>query len=102
MFISRSGIGTGTLSTETVSRTLSDSERLDSCTGSALTSLARAEYLFVVGPLFASGPFAQVEAQWTGCHESFGMIDQETGRPIVLTQWWSQRVVTFGWWFAWR
>jgi hypothetical protein len=102
LYISQPGINTGTLPTETVSRTLSQSDRLDSCTGSALTSIARVEYLFVAGPLFASGPFAHVEAMWTDCQETFGQVDQETGRPIQLDQWWTQWTTTFGWWFAWR
>jgi hypothetical protein len=87
---------------ETVSRTLTDGERLTSCSGSALTSSLRAEYLFVVGPLFATGPFAQANAQWTQCEATFGRVDNETGRPVVLTQWWQQQGATFGWWFAWR
>jgi hypothetical protein len=102
LFISRPDVSTGTLSTENVSRTLSDADHLSSCTGSALTSALRAEYLFVVGPLFASGPFAQLEAQWTECQQSFGEVDQETGKSVVLTQWWRQQAATFGWWFAWR
>lgn len=87
---------------EPVSRTLSDSEQLQSCTGSALTALGRAEYLFVVGPLFSSGPFAQFQGQWTRCEAQFGRVDPETGRPVVLTQWWKQHGATFGWWFSWR
>jgi hypothetical protein len=94
----------GTLqgSAETVSRNLVDGERLNSCSGSALISSLRAEYLFVAGSLFASGPFAQANAQWTQCQETFGRTDNETGRPVVLTQWWQQQGATFGWWFAWR
>jgi hypothetical protein len=86
----------------TVSRTLGDDEKLDACTGSALSSVLRAEYLFVVGPLFASGPFVQANAQWTRCEDSFGQPDPETGRPPVLTQWWRQAGATVGWWLAWR
>jgi hypothetical protein len=87
---------------EAVSRTLSDDERLQSCTGSALSGLGRAEYLFVVGPLFSTGPYVQAQAQWTRCEVQFGRVDQETGKPIVLTQWWRQQGAMLGWWFTWR
>jgi hypothetical protein len=86
----------------TVSRNTAGAEQLQSCDGSALTSVARVEYLFVVGPLFATGPFAQANAQWTQCTATFGVTDQETGQPIRVTQWWQQQGATFGWWFAWR
>jgi hypothetical protein len=94
----------GTLqgSTVTVSRDLVAGEKLTSCDGSALTAVLRLEYLFVVGPLFATGPLAQANAQWTRCQATFGSVDQETGRPIVLSDWWRQQGATFGWWFAWR
>jgi hypothetical protein len=87
---------------EMVSRTLSDDERLRDCDGSAVSSLLRAEYLFVVGPLFATGPYLQGGAQWTRCHQTLTSDDPETGRPIVLTQWWRQASVTLGWWLTWR
>jgi hypothetical protein len=102
LFISNSNVNTGTLASETVSRTLSDSDHLSSCTGSALTSALRAQYLFVTGSLFASGPFADLNEQWTECTQSFGQVDKETGRAVVLTQWWRQTTATFGWWFSWR
>ena len=87
---------------EVVSRDLADDETLQTCTGSALASLLRAEYLFIAGPLFASGPYVQVSAQWTRCQATFGRVDAETGRSIVLSQWWQQQGATLGWWFAWR
>jgi hypothetical protein len=104
LLVSDSSASTGTLqgSTVTVSRDLTDGERLQSCDGSALTSVVRAEYMFVTGRLFATGPFAQADAQWTHCQATFGQTDNETGRPIALTQWWQQQGATFGWWFAWR
>jgi hypothetical protein len=86
---------------ELVSRTIGADERLGRCDGSAVSALVRMEYLFVAGPLFASGPFAQAEAQWTLCRERMGMNDED-GRRVTLTQWWRQRGATFGWWLAWR
>jgi hypothetical protein len=104
LLVSDPNAPSGTLqgATVTVSRDATATERLQSCDGSALTSVARVEYLFAVGPLFATGPFAQANAQWTRCSATFGGIDQETGRPITVTQWWQQQGATFGWWFAWR
>ena len=98
------GGSTGRLqgASEPVSRNLTAGEQLNSCVGSALSTVLRAEYLFVAGALFASGPFVQANAQWTQCSETFGRTDTETGTPVVLTQWWQQQGATFGWWFAWR
>jgi hypothetical protein len=85
-----------------VSHDLGDDQEIRSCSGSALSALGRIEYLFVVGPLFATGPFLQADAQWTRCQESTPFDDRETGRPVVLTQWWRQSGATLGWWLAWR
>jgi hypothetical protein len=87
---------------EVISRNLAGDEKLQSCTGSALSTVLRAEYLFVVGSLFSTGPFVQAEGQLTRCRATFGRTDPETGRSIVLTQWWRQQGATLGWWFAWR
>jgi hypothetical protein len=87
---------------EPVSRDLTGSERLNSCTGSALATMGRTEYMFVAGPLFSSGPFVEASSQWTRCQASFGRTDPETGQAIVLSQWWHQTALDFGWWFAWR
>jgi hypothetical protein len=104
LLVSDPGAPTGGLqgAAVAVSRDLTADERLQSCTGSALSSVLRLEYLFIVGPLFASGPFAEASAQWTHCEATFGRTDAETGRPVVLTQWWPQGGVNLGWWLAWR
>jgi hypothetical protein len=88
--------------TVTISRDLTSGERLQSCTGSALTAVVRTEYLFVVGPLFATGPFVEGLGQWTRCQATFGRVDDETGQPVVLSQWWQQVALDFGWWLTWR
>jgi hypothetical protein len=87
---------------EVVSRDVIEGEKLSSCEGSAATSVLRAEYLFVVGALFATGPYLQGNAQWTRCQQRFGPPDPETGVPVSLTQWWRQAGWTAGWWFVWR
>jgi hypothetical protein len=104
LLVGNSAASTGGLQgpTEVVSRELTGSERLNSCSGSALSTLARAEYLFVAGQLFSSGPFVGVSSQWTHCEQTFGRVDVETGRAIVLSQWWHEGAVDLGWWFAWR
>jgi hypothetical protein len=88
--------------TVTISRDLTSGERLQSCTGSALTAVVRTEYLFVVGPLFATGPFVEGLGQWTRCQATFGRVDDETGQPVVLSQWWQQVALDLGWWLTWR
>jgi hypothetical protein len=88
--------------TVTISRDLTSGERLQSCTGSALTAVVRTEYLFVVGPLFATGPFVEGLGQWTRCQATFGRVDDETGQPVVLSQWWQQVAIDLGWWLTWR
>jgi hypothetical protein len=85
-----------------VSRDLSDNEKLRSCEGVGLSSLARIEHLFVVGPLFATGPYLQGTAQWTRCQETLGRVDNETGQPLTLSQWWRHIGWNAGWWFVWR
>lgn len=104
LLVSNAAASTGGLQgpNEPVSRDLTGSERLNSCTGSALSTMGRTEYLFVVGPLFSSGPFVEASSQWTRCQASFGRTDPETGQAIVLSQWWHQAALDFGWWFAWR
>jgi hypothetical protein len=84
------------------SRSAIGKELLTDCQGSGWNTLARAEYLFVAGPLFASGPFLQGDWQWVACQQSFGDLDAETGKPINTTQWWGHRGVSLGWWVEWR
>ncbi len=87
--------------TETVSRTVGNAETLHQCTSGGVSGLARADYLFVAGPLFASGPYVEARGLWTRCADS-GRKDQETGLPVTLSQWWLQRGFAVGWWVAWR
>lgn len=84
-----------------VSRTVPDDEVLDKCSSGGWLALARVEYQFVVGPLFSTGPFGQVDVQRTGCEMAMA-DDVETGKPIVWKQWWTHRGVNFGWWVTWR
>jgi len=89
-------------SAETASRTLASNERLSNCTGSAYVAQARVEYLFVVGPLFSTGPYLLADGQWTGCTEGFGKTDRESGAQIAGRQWWLSLGGAVGWWLSWR
>lgn len=88
---------------EKVGRALGSGERLDSCDGEALTTVARLEYLFVMGPLAATGPFVTAQAQWTRCEQRLGDgNDPHSGRPAVLTQTWRNWGISYGWGVTWR
>ncbi len=89
-------------STETGSRTLGDDERLYGCSGGGWVSQARVEYLAVVGPLFSTGPYLVADSQWTGCEQSFGKTDRETGEQAMGRQWWLSLGGAIGWWLSWR
>lgn len=86
---------------ESVGRTLVGGEKMFGCEGGGLVALARVEYLFVVGPLFATGPYLAADVQRTRCEESRG-TDPETGEPVAFVQWWLQGAWSAGWWLAWR
>ena len=72
------------------------------CNGSGWVGQARVEYLFVVGPLFATGPYLVADGQWTGCTEDFSRTDRETGETAVGRQWWLHLGGAVGWWLSWR
>ncbi|HEY0707674.1 MAG TPA: hypothetical protein VGG33_12805 [Polyangia bacterium] len=84
------------------SRELTRDEGLRGCSGMALSSVGRAEYLFVAGPLFASGPFLQAGLQWTECRETLELTEASAGRAVVLSQRWRHWGANGGWWFTWR
>ena len=87
---------------ELASRTLASNEKMYTCGGSGWVGQARLEYLFVVGPLFSTGPYVVADGQWTGCTETFTRTDPETGQPAVGTQWWLHLGGGVGWWLSWR
>lgn len=84
-----------------VSHTLPDDQVLPECSSGGWTALLRAEYQFVVGPLFSTGPFVQGDVLRVGCESNVG-DDVETGRPVVLRQWWMYAGFNLGWWATWR
>ncbi len=76
--------------------------KLGECSGGAWVGQARIEYPFVIGPLFASGPFVEADAQLTRCQQVLGRVDRETGNPIYGQQWWRNLGGSLGWWLSWR
>lgn len=81
--------------------TITNGTHISPCEGGALSTLMRADYFFVVGPLFATGPFVTAEAQWTRC-ERYRGDDTETGLRHTRRQWWTQVGGSAGWWLTWR
>lgn len=76
--------------------------KLGACGGDGWVGLARAEYQFVAGSLFASGPYLELNAQYTRCEQTLGRLDRETGVSISARQWWLERGAALGWWVSWR
>jgi hypothetical protein len=76
---------------------------LQGCEGGAGVGLLRVEYQFVAGSLFATGPYAQADLQWTRCRDKLWHGDDlETGLRLSPWQWWLQHGTTIGWWLSWR
>ncbi len=86
------------------SRNVVGDERLSHCSGSGWNLLARIEVLFVAGPRFASGPFVQADHQWVQCEQqsSSSSTDAETGKPVMVREWWRHQGASLGWWLSWR
>jgi hypothetical protein len=89
-------------SQEVAPRDFAPGELLTACTGGGLVALARIDWIFALGPLFATGPYADAGVQWTHCTAPLGGSDAETGEAIVGRQWWRHGGATVGWWLAWR
>lgn len=75
---------------------------LGSCSGTGVIALARAEYTFRVGELFAMGPAVQADVQWTGCVQTLLRVDPDSGEPIVIKQFWRHIGAGVSWVFWWR
>ena len=85
------------------SRDATDDETLAECSGGGWAANLRVEYLFVVGPLFATGPHMQAGTAWTRCAAAMrGATDNDTGEPIELRQWWTHWFWSLGWGLVWR
>ncbi len=79
-----------------------DSPLLGACSGTGVIVVARAEYTFLVGELFATGPAVHADLQWTGCVETLTRVDPDSGEPIELRQFWRHVSAGLAWVFWWR
>ena len=85
------------------SLTLPDTTRLlGACSGTGVIATLRAEYTFLVGELFATGPALTADVQWTGCVETLTRVDPDTGAAIVLRQYWRHASLGASWMVWWR
>ena len=75
---------------------------LSSCSGVGVAGLLRATYMWVLGPLSATGFALQTDGQWTACSERVGAIEPDTARPIVRRQWWADAGGSLTWVISWR
>lgn len=75
---------------------------LQACNGVGVTGLLRAQWMWVIGPLAASGASLQVDGQWTGCVENVARVEVDSGRPITRRQWWPHLGASLGWVIGWR
>ena len=75
---------------------------LPSCSGVGVAALARADWMFVLGPRTATGLGLEVVGQWTGCVDDTGRVEPDSGQAIVRRQWWPHIGVVGTWGFTWR
>ena len=72
------------------------------CIGVGVAGLARAEWMFVLGPRAATGLSLEVVGQWTGCVDETGRVEPDSGQAIVRRQWWPHTGAVGTWSFTWR
>jgi hypothetical protein len=85
------------------SLTLPDTTQLlGACSGTGVIATLRAEYTFLVGELFATGPALTADVQWTACVETLTRVDPDTGAAIVLRQYWRHASLGASWMVWWR
>ena len=72
------------------------------CSGVGVAGLLRASYLWVLGPLSATGFALQTDGQWTACVENVGRVEPDTAQSIVRRQWWSNAGGSLTWVISWR
>ena len=73
-----------------------------SCKGLGVATLARVEWLHVLGPRSSSGFAAEVGGQWTGCVDDTNRVEPDTAEPVVRRQFWPHVSATLAWVVAWR
>lgn len=88
--------------------------RIQHCSQGGVAIVARAEWMFDVGELFATGPLVQVDQQWIVCTDrlsefvaptdEFGQTRWDLGRTVErdLVERWRHEGLTLAWVLAWR
>lgn len=89
------------LSAPGVSWTVPDDRTVYLCQGGGAALTARVEYEYVVGQMFATGPFLQADATRVRCVQDRG-AELETGLRLEDRQWWTHVGGSLGWWLSWR
>ena len=72
------------------------------CSGVGVAGLLRSSYMWVLGPLSATGFAAQLDGQWTACVETVGRVEPDTAQSIVRRQWWANAGGSLTWVISWR
>ena len=75
---------------------------LPSCSGTGVVSLARVEWAWVMGPRASTSIAFETIGQWTDCIQATGMVEADTGQPIVRQQYWANVGATLAWGVSWR
>lgn len=84
-----------------------DFGRWASCTGAGPALLGQLSWLFPVGELFATGPMAQVDVQWTRCASADDDYIPLAEPPYFVerappSRSWRHRGLQYSWVLAWR
>jgi hypothetical protein len=74
---------------------------LTSCSGVGAAGLARAEWMYVLGPRSATTVALEVLGQYTACVQKIG-LEPDTARPIERRQYWPHAGFTLSWGVTWR
>lgn len=72
------------------------------CEGLGVVGLARAEWMWVLGPRSSTGAALEVSGQWTGCVDETDRVEPDTAEEVVRRQFWPHVGATFNWVVAWR
>jgi len=75
---------------------------MQSCNGSGVTGLLRADWMMVLGPRSSTGFALETDAQWTACVDDTGTVEPDTATSIVRRQWWGHFGGSLAWVILWR
>ncbi len=90
-------------STLTDSYTFPDASMpLAECSGGGVAARVRADWMFLLGRHTAMGLALELDAQWTGCVDDTGRVEDDTAEPIVRRQFWPHVGGTISWLVKWR